>query len=784
MAALLVVSLVVAFSSAGCSRRSKKHKKEPLQITIATLPAGYEGQTGYSATLTATGGAGNYTWNLTGGNLPSNLIWDATAATISGDIAAGTAGDYPLQFEVTDGVQTATASLTLTVHAQLQITTTTLPDGYEGQTGYSATLGAVGGTGSYTWSVVSGDLPPNLALDSSTGVISGNIVSNASSGSPYNFTVEVTDGQQTARKQFDLVVQSGGSSTTLKADFEANPAYGTAPLTVTFTDKSTGNPTSWEWDFDNDGTPDSTQQSPTHTYNNPGWYTVKLTVSDGTNSNTCVKEKYIQVASGTYYVDGANGDDGNGGTGWNDAFATIGKALSVADDYDLVLVADATYNETDLNLNGKKIYLKGVDHNTTGAQPVIDCQQAGRAFYFGSGETGDCVIDNFVIQDGRAKDTYGGAIVCENKSSPTIMNCVFENNKSEDADGTYKYEDGGAIYCVANSGPVVTNCTFSNNSASGCGGAIYCDSSSPSITNCAFSSNSANWGGTIYCYSSSPTLTDCTFSGNSALLGGVIYCYNFSSPSIANCTFSGNSATNFGGAIHYYSSSPSIANCTFSGNYVTWFFGCGGAIYCTNSSSSTVTNCTFNGNSAPDEGGVIWCYSSSPSIINCVFSGNSAGNEGGAIYCHTDSNPSITNCTFSGNSANDRGGAIDCYNSSSPTLNNSILWDNSAGSGGNEIYIADSGSSCTLNYCCVDNTGYGGQTGNITENNCVHQDAQFVDAANGDYRLKDTSACIDAGDNTLVPSGVDKDLDGNPRIVDGNNDRTATVDIGAYEYQR
>jgi len=58
-----------------------------------------------------------------------------------------------------------------------------------------------------------------------------------------------------------------------------------------------------------------------------------------------------------------------------------------------------------------------------------------------------------------------------------------------------------------------------------------------------------------------------------------------------------------------------------------------------------------------------------------------------------------------------------------------------------------------------------------------------VDLANGDYHLKDTSPCIDAGDNSLVPSGVTTDLDGNPRIVDGNNDGKPVVDIGAYEKQ-
>jgi len=171
-------------------------------------------------------------------------------------------------------------------------------------------------------------------------------------------------------------------------------------------------------------------------------------------------------------------------------------------------------------------------------------------------------------------------------------------------------------------------------------------------------------------------------------------------------------------------------------------------------------------------------------VTNCTFSGNSA-DDGGAIYCYSNSSPTITNCTFSDNDANE-GGAIHCYRDSSVTLNNCILWGNSASSSGDEIYIYDDPSYpsyATLNYCCVDNTGYGGKTGNIKEYRCIHKDPQFVDAANGDYHLKDTSPCIDAGDNSLVPSGVTTDLDGNQRIVDGDNDSTATVDIGAYEKQ-
>jgi PKD repeat protein len=72
------------------------------------------------------------------------------------------------------------------------------------------------------------------------------------------------------------------------AAFTLTPGSGTAPLDVTFTDQSTGAPTSWAWDFSNDGTPDSAVQNPTHTYTTAGTYTVKLTVTNdaGTSSTT------------------------------------------------------------------------------------------------------------------------------------------------------------------------------------------------------------------------------------------------------------------------------------------------------------------------------------------------------------------------------------------------------------------------------------------------------------------------------------------------------------------
>ena len=81
------------------------------------------------------------------------------------------------------------------------------------------------------------------------------------------------------------------------AEFTANVTGGTAPLTVQFNDSSTGSPTSWQWDFNNDGTVDSTEQNPIYTYSKAGIYSVNLTVSNADGSNSEVKTKYITVTS-------------------------------------------------------------------------------------------------------------------------------------------------------------------------------------------------------------------------------------------------------------------------------------------------------------------------------------------------------------------------------------------------------------------------------------------------------------------------------------------------------
>lgn len=129
--------------------------------------------------------------------------------------------------------------------------------------------------------------------------------------SPYTFFWEFGDGSGISSQQNPSYIYPGTggyTATLLVTDANGCTASCTLPLvitvapdvnaqgsatvtsigcgtaTVSFTDQSGGNPTGWFWDF-GDGT-SSTQQNPTHTYTQPGLYSVMLVANNGVNYDT------------------------------------------------------------------------------------------------------------------------------------------------------------------------------------------------------------------------------------------------------------------------------------------------------------------------------------------------------------------------------------------------------------------------------------------------------------------------------------------------------------------
>jgi len=153
------------------------------------------------------------------------------------------------------------------------------------------------------------------------------------------------------------------------ADFTGSPTSGCAPLTVNFTDLSTGDITSWDWDFGDDGT--STEQNPSHTYQIPGNYTVSLTVTGPSGSDTETKTDYISVTgaptadfvgsptSGTEPLTVSFSDLSTGSpTSWDWDFGDVGSSTQQNPTYEYTTAGTYTVTLTAANACGSDVIVK------------------------------------------------------------------------------------------------------------------------------------------------------------------------------------------------------------------------------------------------------------------------------------------------------------------------------------------------------------------------------------------------------------------------------------------
>ena len=264
--------------------------------------------------------------------------------------------------------------------------------------------------------------------------------------------------------------------------------------------------------------------------------------------------------------------------------------------------------------------------------------------------------------------------------------------------------------------------------------------------------------------------------------GGGMY-ISYSSPTVTNCTFTANCAADTGGGLRIIAGSPVVSNCAFLGNAAG-----GGAGISVSDGAPRLTNCWFIANTAQSSGGGLsFKEYSHPALTNCLFAANSAGWSGGGLYSQ-DATGTLTNSTFAGNEAGFSGGAICCSNAT-VTVQNAILWQNMAPQGheiaiqGYSAFLAVTRSDVLGGQSEVLTQGGGTLDWAVTGN--LDADPLFVDpdgpddiagTEDDDLRLLGGSPCIGEGDNNAVPEGVETDLDGNCRIIDGD------VDMGAYEF--
>jgi len=208
------------------------------ELYFAAPPFG-EIRSNYSDTLVASGGTGPYTWSVSSGSLPAGITLDPGTGTLAGTPTAAGTSIFTVEVTDADG-QSATEATTLTIISGPALSFPAPPAGEIG-TAYSDTLTPSGGTGPYTWSVSSGNLPAGITLDPATGTLAGTATATGRS----HFTVQVTDANgQSATEATTLVVAPSVALATSAASvsfgkpvtFTATIAPAAVSGSVTFSD--------------------------------------------------------------------------------------------------------------------------------------------------------------------------------------------------------------------------------------------------------------------------------------------------------------------------------------------------------------------------------------------------------------------------------------------------------------------------------------------------------------------------------------------------------------------
>ncbi len=301
------------------------------------------------------------------------------------------------------------------------------------------------------------------------------------------------------------------------------------------------------------------------------------------------------IANAQVFVD-ADATGNNDGTSWANAYTSLHSALFSSPSGSEIWVAEGTYvpsrtftgniaadsrdhtfrivNNIQVygGFNGTETALNQRDWNTNPS--IISGDLGGgnksRNIMRFDGNDNTTILDGFVVENGAA---ISGSLL-----------------------------HGGAIYSI-NASPTIKNCTFQNNSSQQHGGAIFTSGGVPQFFNCKMINNSTS-------------LYD----------GGALYVTGATSTNIVNCLFDDNMAARYGGAVIVQNTNiGQINNCTFVNN--TRGTGSAKAIFLSVSTGSPilyVTNCVFY-NNLPGAGNDIDRNGGSYFVTNCF---SDAGNLG------------------------------------------------------------------------------------------------------------------------------------------------------------
>ncbi|MDP8204834.1 MAG: T9SS type A sorting domain-containing protein, partial [Candidatus Tenebribacter mawsonii] len=251
---------------------------------------------------------------------------------------------------------------------------------------------------------------------------------------------------------------------------------------------------SWEWDFDGDGTFDSTEENPYHLYTEPGVYDVTLKIEvDGEFAEITVAG-YITATDGSSVsgtLSGAWIPEFNPYVITGDIDIAAGNLLSIQSGVELQFDTDVQFT-----VNGLLV----ADASSTRSEPIIftsDTSWGGIRFF-------NTLEDNILANCEISKAAVS-AIKVEGDSQVDVIGCkIYDNNTTSLA----------AIEIIGSENVVISQNIIANNTSTSNAGAISCTASTLEITNNIVVNNSGQWGAFSFKNDSNVILTNNTIANN------------------------------------------------------------------------------------------------------------------------------------------------------------------------------------------------------------------------------------------------------------------------------
>ena len=511
-----------------------------------------------------------------------------------------------------------------------------------------------------------------------------------------------------------------------------------------------------------------------------------------------------------------------GGIHSNGTLTLVDSQIGATGDGNTADFGGGLYNDVDgvLTISGSSITDNsastdggGVYSDRRGAVTVSNTQIIGNTAerdgggYFNNDESTVTVLNSTVF-DNEAKRN-GGGFFNELAAAATFDNSTLASNTAASGGGGIYNQDG--MISINASVLRGNRATELGGTGDGDGGAIYNTSAGVvTVTDGIFAGNTADDNGGAIENQGTVTLIDSHLSLNRAGNGGGAL-HNLRTAAATNTVFSENTAKR-GGAIHNDGNgSLTLTLTTVSDNVAQDDgSGLGGGLYNTAIATAALDQTAVSGNTADDAGGGLFndSIATAVTITASTISGNTAVGHGGGI--RNLRSLEILNSTLSENTAGGNGGGLS--NAGLATIRLTTVFDNQAVNGGgisnstpkgitirNSIVAGNTATTATnpdpdVNGASFESLGSNliGDVGNTVTGfggtDLLGNSASLIDpllaplADNGGATLTHAllfgSPARDAGNNLGVSAS---DQRGFARIVDGDGDGFATVDIGSFE---